>query len=175
MFLITFFIMGSISIGAQSSDITTQLNSFLENGDMDVLISVTHQMSLSEISERLKSMPRRVTAIGEGRVTNPFDGDWGYDCLHQMVMDSKGVLHVVFSKQREVGEHGQDIQRECTLFYVKKQGDKWSEPVALPDCGLYPTQLLLLADCNDGLWLLGSGARLDEFPRSVSENLVLSS
>lgn len=146
---------------ANATDLDALFHDVVIDGDGTALVALTHHLTLTEISNRLKAMPRRAADVSSGSVKSlatrlDRETEGSYTSA-RMVFDSTGVLHVVVS-EAEFGDSrntdGSTRMASDKLYYLRREQGTWLRPVRIPheESDFIPEVELLLGE-NDTVFM----------------------
>lgn len=133
------FATAVLSQTANASDPDALFHDVVVGGNGAALVNLTHHLTLTEISNRLKAMPRRATDLSSGSVrslaTRLGQETTGMYTSTRMVFDSTGILHVVFNElqfEDRRAANGNARTTSHNLYYLRREKETWLRPVRIP-------------------------------------------
>jgi len=129
---------------------------------METLLAMTDRMSFAEISERIQAeVPPVVDLVsaspGACRTVLNRTARFGKPAL---AFDPAGTPHAVFAENVMVPEPdyaGNRWRWQVRLYHCQREGQRWTEPTALPDADLYADFVRILFEADGGMLVLTFG------------------
>ena len=147
------------------------LDRVVDRGDQDALLTLTHRLSIAEISDRLKAMTRRVKSLEPALrlVLAPVGPDAAEKRVDPncVTFDNAGTMHTVYTGWQETNKPGDQSEENRplgNLYYARYADGKWSQSEKIASGRPDARDAKFLWDTRKTLYVLFSASYFSPHP-----------